>query len=400
MNANQRRGKANSVNGNRNIATLGKVSYDPQVGPDRYPTTRGEARCNSNSTNRIKNRELHRISTWNIRTLYQQGKFDNLKQEMTRLKVSIMGVSEVRWTRSGLCVEEDTTFYYSGGDKHEYGVGILLDKTTAKSDIGFWPVTDRIIMVKLQGHPFNINIIQVYAPTSTHSEEDLEDFYEQLNKVKQQCKSQDINIIMGDLNAKIGAGRQGRVVGPYGLGERNERGDRWAEWCEGADQIIINTWFRHHRRHLWTWKSPGDGVRNQIDYITINSRFRNAIRQAKTYPGADCNSDHVPIIAKLKVKLKTIKKKQAKPMLQLQLLRVNNDLRNRYSVEVQNRFDILCNENEDNTDANTEWSALQNSLVETANDMIPKVERKKKQKWMTEEILEMMKERRKFKDRN
>ena len=54
-------------------------------------------------------------------------------------------------------------------------------------------------------------------------------------------------------------------------------GDLWVDWCDTHEQVIMNTWFQHHQRHLYTWKSPGDGVRNQIDYITLNKRFRNAI---------------------------------------------------------------------------------------------------------------------------
>ena len=74
-------------------------------------------------------------------------------------------------------------------------------------------------------------------------------------------------------------------------------------------QKIGNTWFRHHHRHLWIWKSPGDRSRSQIDCITINKRFRNALTQVKIYPGADCSSDHVPVIATIKLKLKRIVKK-------------------------------------------------------------------------------------------
>ena len=64
--------------------------------------------------------------------------------------------------------------YYPGGDNHERGVGILLNKTVANSVIGFWPVSGRIALVKLKAKPFNINIIQVYAPTSASTEEELE----------------------------------------------------------------------------------------------------------------------------------------------------------------------------------------------------------------------------------
>ena len=92
-----------------------------------------------------------------------------------------------------------------------------------------------------------------------------------------------MKIDMGDLNAKVGIEQDPlrEVVGRYRLGSRNERGDMWVDWCMTHDQVIMNTWFQHHKRHLYIWKSPGDGVRNQIDYITTNKRFRNSILQKK-----------------------------------------------------------------------------------------------------------------------
>ena len=70
---------------------------------------------------------------------------------------------------------------------------------------------------------------------------------------------------MGDLNAKVGGGRSGEAVGNFGLGVRNERGDKWVEWCESWNQVIMNTTFRHHPRFLYTWKITGDRYLNQID---------------------------------------------------------------------------------------------------------------------------------------
>ena len=93
-------------------------------------------------------------------------------------------------------------------------------------------------------------------------------------------------IVVGDLNAKVGGEQDPlqEIVGKHGIGERNDRGDVWVDWCATHEQVIMNTWFQHHQRHLYTWKSLGDGVRNQIDYITMNKRFRNAITQAKDIP--------------------------------------------------------------------------------------------------------------------
>ena len=64
------------------------------------------------------------------------------------------------------------------------------------------------------------------------------------------------------------------------------------------NQVITNIWFKHHPRRLWTWKSPGGNIKNQINYITIK-RFTPAVQPNKTYPGADCGSDHNPVIRAL-----------------------------------------------------------------------------------------------------
>ena len=90
-------------------------------------------------------------------------------------------------------------------------------------------------------------------------------------------------IVMGDLNVKVGGEQDPlqEIVGKHGLGERNYRGDLWVDWYATHAQVIMNTWLQHHQRHLYTRMSPGDGVRNQIDYITMNKRFRNAITQVK-----------------------------------------------------------------------------------------------------------------------
>uniref|UniRef100_A0A0P4VZ55 Endonuclease/exonuclease/phosphatase domain-containing protein n=1 Tax=Scylla olivacea TaxID=85551 RepID=A0A0P4VZ55_SCYOL len=171
-------------------------------------------------------------------------------------------------------------------------------------------MSERVILVKIDAKPTGLNIIQVYAPTGDHSDDEVDAFYEQVDSAWGLCKPGEVTLVMGDLNAKVGEGRSGNVVGSFGLGERNERGDKWVEWCESWDQVIMNMFFRHHPRHLYTWRSPGDRVRNQIDYITVNKRFRNSLQQVKTYLGADCGvgCDHFPVVAEMRVKFKRMKK--------------------------------------------------------------------------------------------
>ena len=89
-------------------------------------------------------------------------------------------------------------------------------------------------------------------------------------------------------------------------------------------------------RKFYTWKSSGDIVRHQIDYIMIKKRFRNNVKQTKAYPGADINSEHDPVVIKLKVKLRKMQKTHGREHLNLDLLRENN-YKTRYIIEIRNQ---------------------------------------------------------------
>ena len=379
-------GNHNSVNRGSVItptAALGKDALITQGTLDRHQAT------DFNTRNQIK------ISTWNVRSLHQKGKLENVKLEMGRLKVQILGISETRWTKSGSFRTEDCTMYYSGGDEHERGVGILLNKTVANSVVGFWSVSDRIALVKLKAKPFNINVIQSYAPTSASTEEELEEFYEELDKCKKECKDHEVNIVMGDFNAKVGRGRNTDIVGSEGLGEMNRRGEKLMEWCEQNDQIIMNTWFTKHPRKLWTWKSPDGITRNQIDYITVNRRFRNSIRDILTHPEADCNSDHNMLVGKIKVKLQRLKHhKFTSSKLDLKSLEKEKEVKEKFYKEVEAKMEKI-NENQC---VEQLVKVFQTSLKEAAKTSTPNCPKKKHKPWITPEILELMNERRKVKN--
>ena len=147
--------------------------------------------------------------------------------------------------------------------------------------------------------------------------------------------------MMGDFNARVGKQREGHIVGEHGPGIRNERGENCVRWCQANEQVITNTWFEQHPRKLWTWKSPDNVTKNQIDYITINDRFRNSVQQSKSYPAADCGSDHNPVICKLKVRLKKLKMTKREQQLDYCQLQNNQDIKNIYAIKVKNRFSVL-----------------------------------------------------------
>ena len=166
---------------------------------------------------------------------------------------------------------------------------------------------NRMISVHFQGKPFNIMVIQVYAPTSNSKEVEVEWFYEDLQDLEVTPKK-DVLFIIGDWNAKVGSQEIPGVIGKFGLGLHNEAGQKLIEFGQENALVIPNTLFQQHKRRLYTWTSRDGQYLNQIDYTFCRQRWRNSIYSAKTRPGADCGSDHELLIAKFRLKLKTVGK--------------------------------------------------------------------------------------------
>ena len=113
-----------------------------------------------------------------------------------------------------------------------------------------------MISVRFQGTPFNITVIQVYAPTSKAEEAEIEWFYEALQDFLELTPKKDVLFIIGDWNAKVGSQETPGVTGKFGLGIQNEAGLRLIEFCQENALVIANTLFQQHKRRLYTWTSP------------------------------------------------------------------------------------------------------------------------------------------------
>ena len=111
-----------------------------------------------------------------------------------------------------------------------------------------------MISVHLQGKPFNITVMQVYAPTS--NAEEAEWSYEDLQDLLELTPKRDVLFIIGDWNAKVGSQETPGVTGKFGLGMRNEARQSLIEFCQENALVIANTLFQQHKRRLYTWTSP------------------------------------------------------------------------------------------------------------------------------------------------
>ena len=109
-----------------------------------------------------------------------------------------------------------------------------------------------MISVRLQGKPFNIMVIQVYAPTINAEEAEVQRFYEDLQDLVELTPKKDVLFILGDWNAKVGSQETPGVTGKLGLGMWNGAGQRLIEFCQENALVIANTLFQQHKRRLYT----------------------------------------------------------------------------------------------------------------------------------------------------
>ena len=136
-----------------------------------------------------------------------QGKLEVVKQEMARVNINILGISELKWTGMGEFNSDDHYIYYCGQEYlRRNGVAIMVNKRVQNAVLGCNLKNNRMISVRFQGKPFNITVIQVYAPTSNaeEAEAEAERFYEDLQDLLELTPPKYVFFIIGDWNAKVG----------------------------------------------------------------------------------------------------------------------------------------------------------------------------------------------------
>ena len=124
-----------------------------------------------------------------------QGKLEEIKQDMARVNVDILGISELKWTGMSEFNSDDHYIYYCRQESlRRNGVAIMVNKRVQNAVLGYNLKNDRMTSVRLQGKPFNITVIQVYAPTSNVEEAEVERFYEDLQDLLEHPKEMSFSL--------------------------------------------------------------------------------------------------------------------------------------------------------------------------------------------------------------
>ena len=137
---------------------------------------------------------------------------------------------------------------------------LLFGQKSPKCSTWMQSQNDRMISVRFQGKPFNITVIQAYAPTRNTEEAEVEWFYLDLQELLELTPLKNVLFIIGDWNAKVGSQETPGVTGKFGLGIRNEAGQRLIQFSQENTLVIANTLFQQHKRRLHMditrWSTP------------------------------------------------------------------------------------------------------------------------------------------------
>ncbi|XP_065583461.1 craniofacial development protein 2-like [Artemia franciscana] len=179
---------------------------------------------------------------WNVRTMNQLSKTEQVLKEMRQYLIDILVLSEIRWTGNGLEKFSDGyVMAYSGHPSvHRAGVGLLMSPLAHKAMTNWNPVNERIMTARFVSNHTKMTIIACYAPTNEADEEEKDAFYNMLHSVTKDVPRHDVLCVVGDLNAKVGADRQycPEVLGPHGMGEINENGTLLIDYALSNDLLL------------------------------------------------------------------------------------------------------------------------------------------------------------------
>lgn len=209
-----------------------------------------EATSLTNNKLYIQMRNTLSVATWNVQGLKTHTwKLAIIEKELSRYKIDIAGLSETHWIGQVFFKTSLNNYvYFSSADQQNFtGVAVIVSEKLQKYVLDFKAISDRIMALKLNARLNPINIVQVYAPTAASGDIDIDHFYHDLRSSLQNIPNKELTIVTGDFNAKIGDTTDNEhiktIVGKYGIGVRNERGERLLDFAIENNLTITNTTF-------------------------------------------------------------------------------------------------------------------------------------------------------------
>ena len=372
-----------------------------------------------------KKRHCLTVGTWNVCTLVESTgdervcrkrvveacddpgmvdrKLDLVVRELKRYRVSVAGIQESKWFGSDVWNVGEYIFLHSGrplpnaseSAARNEGVGIVLDKMATeawKSAGEVWEaVSSRIVMARLMlsrsegrkqhaKHKIYVSVVCAYAPTAKAPPGIKQKFYSDLQDTIDKIPQNDILLMLGDFNVRVGVLELGSnawrgVLGRHGKNERNSAGVELLEFCAVNELSIMNTWFQKREIHQGTWTHPATKKCHMIDFVVMRADQRVHCSDVRVMRGANCWTDHRLVRAKLNIVVPRFRGGGEKSCIPFTVHRFSiSAKRDEYREVLEQRLQDRPHKDDDTCKQN--WDTLKDCIVAAAEEVVGRGRRK------------------------
>lgn len=323
------------------------------------------------------------ISTFNTRTIGSKSRLHELVSAAKKQSTDIIAIQEHRIYHPHIDIKHELIDGYylvtSSATKNTAnatigGVGFLISPIAYEHISNVEEISSRLLVLELNGNP-KVTLISAYSPHNSSDETEVDRFYNDLRSILDNVPAHNLLFVPGDFNAKLGPNDVKFTFNK----ETNRNGEKLLDLMEEYNLFASNAQFMKPTNQLWTFEYP-NGDRAQIDYILCRKKWRNSVRNCRSYSTFSAvGSDHRIVSATIKLSLRISKRTPPDPMKTIDWSKVCEDpnLSSKYALDVFNRFGELSTLHEDG-DIESQYTALMEANEEIALSTLPKKAKSKK----------------------
>ena len=344
------------------------------------------------------------LGSLNVRGCNKPEKKQVIGEIMNVKGLDVLALSETKLRGAGECMFGEMNAIRSGvkGRGHaKEGVVIVFSEEMWRCVKEYKCINSRILWVRMKVGRSNLFVVSAYGPGSEKSEEDRDEFWENLNECVKTCKVNEDLFVLGDLNARVGNSNDGKVIGNWGVPAVNVSGQSMYEFCVENEMMIGNTWFRKKRIHKYTWVRDNGSDKALMDYVIVKQSMKADLIDVHVYRGAveGTNSDHFLVVAKWKLpeKYMCARKIETNQRKVLNVRKLEDEKVRKYYREcLRERYEKL---DERVVSCEKEWELFKNAVYECTekacgSKTVGRKKRKiKRSEWWNDEIDKLVKEK-------
>ena len=262
-----------------------------------------------------------------------------------------------------------------------------MNKQLKDHVIGFKPINERLCAIRIKTRFANLWLINAHAPTEVKEDAIKDEFYNDLETLFDSLPSNDVKLLLGDFNAKVGneSWHRGTTGGHSLHDENNNNGQRLIDFASGRNLVISSTCFPHRRIHKQTWKSPDEYTVNQIDHVLISKRWASNVLDVRSYRGANCDTDHYLVKTTYRCRISSVHLTRINPAKIFEVDNLIDDATAAaYTTALEEKLSPML-DNINNLGIHEFWEELKDSIKGVAEEVVGYKGRRRRADWFDDE---------------